>query len=200
MKIEIETSELEESRLFPSEYVFLLLINNKDYDLIQKIYCAYGDKLSVYLYDRIKELAKNGWLFEGGYYDKDKIESVVDLSKIVLRQKALDLFITDDVETKWFHFKSLYPIKDNERRLHDSQDKCKERFIKLVLNRPGTYKEIIRGLENELEGRRVAGIRRNFFPAMKLMSSWINSKGWLTYLHSDTAEEEQETGTNEVGI
>ena len=198
MKIEIETSELEESRLFPSEYVFLLLINNKEYELIQKIYCAYGDKLLVYLYDRIKELAKNGWLFEGGYYDKDKIESVVDLSKIVLRQKALDLFITDDVETKWFHFKSLYPIKDNERRLHDSQDKCKERFIKLVLNRPGTYKEIIKGLENELEGRRVAGIRRNFFPAMKLMSSWLNQKQWLTYLDYENTTDFSEDKTESI--
>jgi len=198
MKIEIETSELEESGLFPSEYVFLWLINNKEYELIQKIYCAYGDKISVYLYDRIKELAKNGWLFEGGYYDKDEIESIVDLSKIVLRQKTLDLFITDDVETKWFHFKSIYPIKDNERRLHDSQDNCKERFIKLVLNKPGTYKEIIRGLENELEGRRVAGVRRNFFPAMKLMSSWINNKQWLTYLDYESTTDFSEDKTESI--
>jgi len=198
MKIEIETSELEESGLFPSEYVFLWLINNKNYSLIQKIYCAYEDKISVYLYDRIKELAKNGWLFEGGYYDKDEIESIVDLSKIVLRQKTLDLFITDDVETKWFHFKSIYPIKDNERRLHDSQDNCKERFIKLVLNKPGTYKEIIRGLENELEGRRVAGVRRNFFPAMKLMSSWINNKQWLTYLDYESTTDFSEDKTESI--
>lgn len=198
MKIEIETSELEESGLFPSEYVFLWLINNKNYSLIQKIYCAYEDKISVYLYDRIKELAKNGWLFEGGYYDKDEIESIVDLSKIVLRQKTLDLFITDDVETKWFHFKSIYPIKDNERRLHDSQDNCKERFIKLVLNKPGTYKEIIRGLENELEGRRVAGVRRNFFPAMKLMSSWLNQKQWLTYLDYENTTDFSEDKTESI--
>lgn len=105
-----------------------------------------------------------------------------------LRNKAIELFETRDIDAAWFEFKSVYPIKVGLRRLHDQQDKCKYKYQLIIKNKPELHDNIIKSLSKEMELRRQAGMARKFFPEPKIMSAYINQRAWETYFDTESDE------------
>ncbi len=112
---------------------------------------------------------------------------------VALREKAYQLFELKDIEQLWNQFKSRYPIKQGERRLHDSQEKCKNKYLALIAGKPEMHVRVLKGLENEQLAREAAARKREFFPAWKMMSVYINSKNWETYIDYK-ADDNKEVG------
>jgi hypothetical protein len=158
MKITIDLEILKTFNLTANEYVYLyLLVNNSN--LINTM-----DFSSV-----ITRLQQKYVIIDGSInYDKIPIE----------------LQISHNYNF-WEDFKSKYPKTDGSRRLHDQQENCKKKYLSLIRNL-NQHKEVINGLENEILLRKQAESYREFFPAWKLMSTYINQKHWLTYQERDT--------------
>lgn len=90
------------------------------------------------------------------------------------------LFTASNNEQNWEEFKSLYPISAGHRRLHDKIDRCKQKYISYL--REGIpHKDIIKGLENEIQARENAVFLNEFMPAWKSMSTYLNNKSWVDY-------------------
>lgn len=100
---------------------------------------------------------------------------------VVLRQKAIDLFKVRGCEDCWNQFALAYPLKEGDRPLHNDKKKCAIKYKALVEKNPELHKTIMKSLENEKEDRRMAGIRREFRPRWKLMSTYINQESWTMY-------------------
>lgn len=90
------------------------------------------------------------------------------------------LFAVSNAEKNWEEFKSLYPVSAGNRRLHDKVDRCRQKYISYL--REGiAHKDIIKGLENEIQARENALFLNEFMPAWKSMSTYLNNKSWLEY-------------------
>ena len=158
LDLQINLDVLRDANLSPSNYTLLYL---KFCDAIERCY----------------------WKQDLRFLEKEGYIKIID-EGFALRQKAIDLFETRESKEEecWLEFKSAYPIKDGRRRLHDQQGKCREKYFKLIRNNPREHDLIMKGLLSELESRRQALLRRQFFPQQKSMSAWINQSHWLTYL------------------
>lgn|SRR3990167_1435093 len=169
MKLEIDFALLVHQDLTPSQYCYLWMIYHNDYTYVE--YTSDAD---------IPHLLENNYIF---------LEELTCL--YVLRPAGIALFEVANPQQKWQEFKANYPIKSGTRRLHDQQEKCKEKYLRLI-KKPGTHEEIIKGLNNELEARRAAGMKNTFFPDWKTMSVWLNQKHWLTYLDKIQEDEQKQ--------
>lgn len=158
MKIEIEFETLVKNNLSPTEYSFLWMIYYNNYTFVELLHDLDEQRL-----------VSKGFIFIDG------------ANTYALRSSGLDLFEVSNPEQKWAEFKSNYPIKQGDRRLHDQQEKCRQKYL-TIIKKPGIHEKIIQGLNNELDARKRAGLKNSFFPEQKIMSSWLNQKHWLTYL------------------
>lgn len=168
MKIEIQSEVLIANQLSPNQYCYLY--SKSIFPNVSVVFSLDPDE-SLDLEDK-------------GFIKR------VD-SGIALREKAYQLFEETVDEKRWFEFKSRYPIKSGERRLHDNQEKCRNRYMTLIKSKPGLHERILKGLDNEYKARLAASNKRQFFPDWKMMSVWLNQKNWETYI-------DYEGGSNEV--
>lgn len=169
-KIEVDIKLLKDNSLGADDYCYLFF---KFHQL---------DATLFFMYIDTERLEEEGWIkFSEGSY--------------VIRNKAVKLFEEVDIpltpEKMWEKFISIYPRRSGERRLHDKVEQNRVKFISYCVKK-GEFSKIIKGLENEMELRRRAGVKREFFPDWKLMSSWINSKHWQAYVE-DIEEEKDNT-------
>lgn len=165
-KIELNLKRLEELGLSPDFYTFLYLYYKGEYTQAHDL-CNMNTT-------RLSGLERLGYIkilmeLEGGF------------NKLQLRQKAYDLFELDNAEAKWLAFKAAYPKKDGQRMLHDQGEKCKAKYLSYIRD-IGVHEQILLGLDNEQNARIEAAKKREFMPAWKSMSAWLNQKMWITYL------------------
>ncbi len=190
-KIEIDLKILLDEGLEPNEYVFLFFIYK---DQINSAYT-----LSTVQKEGVQELERQGYLRI--LSENRQIEyqgRVVDVNepKVQLLQKGTFLFEDESLEAKWIQFKALYPVKDGEGRLHNNQEDCKKKYLKLIKER-GTHESIIQGLRNQIKSRDIQRIRNKFVPEWKMMSTWLNQKDYEMYLENvEDVKEEKDEGRN----
>jgi hypothetical protein len=188
--IQINLEVLIYAKLTSDEYILLKLLYDKDYNYILMLH------EQTLLESLLLRLERKGYI----KWSSRVVNNEGDLTKITLRVAAIDLFEISNqkLENCWSTFKSIYPVKQGDRRLHDQQDNCKKKFLNLIKDDLEVFHDIIKGLNNELALRKKAELKRQFFPAMKTMSAWINQKNYLTYLDDiideDTSNERVEKG------
>lgn len=163
MDISLNLGTLLEYGLSPNEYIVLYLLKTKNIDNFSFDYSKTIDKLIE------KEIINTQW------------DIIVDLPKNMFGDNNL----VDDIEIYWEEFKNTYPKLDGVRRLHDSPSKCKDKYLKVLRKDVKLHQEILKGLKAEIELRSVAEERSEFFPAPKLMSTYINNKSWEGYQDVD---------------
>ena len=164
MKITLNLTRLKGRNLTPTEYTYLLL---KESGSAQK----YREILTPI--DMLK-LQNDGYV------------KIMPDKSVTLRQKSIDLFKVRGCEECWNQFALAYPIKEGDRPLHNDRKKCAIKYKALVEKDPELHKTIIKSLEQEKDDRRHAGIRREFRPQWKLMSTYINQESWTMYEDYET--------------
>ena len=88
--------------------------------------------------------------------------------------------VVERVDQQWAEFLELYPKKSDGRPLHNMKEKCKEKYIRILRNTK--HEDVMKGLQKEIDMREKAKIRKKFFPEWKLLSTYINQKGWEQFL------------------
>jgi len=164
MNIAINIESLYEYGLSANEYIVLFLIkNNKLND-------------TKFNYDKALEKLK----------EKQYIDSNGNLT-IKIPDELFGDNKVEDLDIYWEQFKDMYPKKDGPRRLHDSPSPCKAKYLRLLKKDLKVHEKVLKGLQSEIDLRSIASKRDDFFPAPKLMSTYINNKSWEGYL--DVEEE-----------
>lgn len=117
----------------------------------------------------------------------EELDSLVEkgyISNNRLTEKGKELFPKDP----WLEFKELYPTKDGLRRLHTSISKSKAKFELYV--KKGLFKEIMKGLSNEIELRKRADETDQWMNPWKAMSTYLNNMSWKEYVEIEKTEDE----------
>ena len=169
MKIEIESEVLIAHQISANQYCYM--------------YCKTRFSNAPVIFSLTKEETDD-------LEDKKFIKNIGD--GIALREKAYQLFELSDAEQLWNQFKARYPIKHGERRLHDSQEKCRNKYLALISGKPEVHDKILKGLENEQLAREAAARKREFFPGWKMMSVYLNQQHWNTYVDYEKENDVEE--------
>jgi hypothetical protein len=94
-------------------------------------------------------------------------------------------------DEEWNEFLELYPKKSGDRPLHNMKEKCRAKYAFAL--KKETHENIMKGLKKEIELRQIAKAKNKFFPEWKLLSTYINQKGWEQFLEiGDENEVEME--------
>ena len=165
MKLEVDLKLLSESKLTPDDYVFLYVIWRKGF--------GYIDSVSF----RIKatRLQDDGWI---------TLNDERDHTKFIVQQKFKDLFVSD-VDKMFEELVDLYPHKvlssRGERILRAkdpnsmSNKKAKNKYKRIVLNKPYLHRYIVSCLKKQLAHEQDnLGYMQNF-------ETWINNHTWEKY-------------------
>ena len=169
MELKINLDKLLELNLIISEYTYLYLkykFNNLDIN-------KYWNTLEKLNLEKLEKL---------GYIKQTEDD-------IVLRQKAVDLFVESTPETKFVEFYSVYPFKvpngSGGYRVIRSKDinskqaiELKAKYLKLIKT-PGMHEIIIKGLHNYI---------RSLRPTLQFIVGievFINSHLWERYCDLD---------------
>jgi hypothetical protein len=120
---------------------------------------------------------------------------------IIIRQKLLTLAVTqtakvktfekpeEDEDTFWKEFRETYPKRDGNRPLHNNIAACKKKYAEVVGDDESLHVEIIKSIKAEIQDRIEAGWVKDFRPHWKLLSTYINQKGWELYEDHDAPDE-----------
>lgn len=160
MKVSLNLTKLKGNKLTPSEFVYMLLQSEGTKQLTKY--------LEILPIDRDK-LQKRGFM------------KIMPDKSIVLRQKALDLFVVRGCEDCWNQFVIAYPMKDQGRPLHNDMKRNKLKYIALIERNPDLHDTIIKAVEAELDDRKRASWSGEFRPRWKMMSSYLNQEAWTMY-------------------
>ncbi len=169
MNLNINLETMYEYGLTPSEYIVLFLIKN--------------NKLDAVKFDIEKPLQR---LIDKKFIGQDNQLSIKIPHELFGENKV------EDLESHWIQFKSEYPKKDGPRRLHDSPTPCKVKYLKLLKKDATVHNLVLKGIRTEVSLRDTAERRGDFFPAPKLMSTYINNKSWEGYLDEDNNDQQME--------
>mgnify|MGYP003625072383 FL=1 len=161
MKVTLNLTRLKGNNLTPNEYIYLLLKDS-------------GDKQALKYREILTPL------------DLEKLQSkgmikILPNNTVTLRQKAVDLFRVRGCEKCWDEFNVAYPIREGDRPLHNDKKKCKIKYMSLVEKNPELHQTVLKSLDFEKDDRRMAGVRKEFRPQWKLMSTYINQESWTMY-------------------
>lgn len=166
----------------PSQYALAYAIYRRD----RKLYEYIRVKLSSKAFTANLEALVSARLIHDGSPEGEQVFE--DMS---IRHGFIEsLEIPED--QAWNEFVLTYPRKEGTRPLHNNREDCKKKYMKLVSNNPVLHRDILRAVENEVVDRKMASYRREFRPAWKLMSTYINQRGWEMYLDKDNNKEESE--------
>lgn len=157
--------------LSPTSYVLLFLLHNSE--------DTHDIPSTDYDYNM---------LVERGYVNSDL--SLTDIAKSLFKGKQ-------DYEEMWQEFIKLYPRKIGNRVLHNNKEVCRKKFI-TYLKQGEDYNSIIQGLQNELDIRHKALFTREFIPAWKNLSTYINNKSWNEY--AEESKEDSSITDNDKNI
>ena len=161
MKIEIDLSLLQDIGLTPDDFTYLYMVHRKAFSYKVPLRCS-------------PRLEIDGWIVY-----KDKI------TEHVIQQKFRDLFVSD-FDSMFAELCNLYPFKVESptrgvRVLHAknpkaaSNKKARNKYKKIVGNKPHLHKYIMKCLQLQLEHEKDnLGYLQNF-------ETWINNHTWEKY-------------------
>ena len=78
-------------------------------------------------------------------------------------------------------FVELYPKSVNGRPLHNTKEKNRLKYFR-YLKSGIKHEDVMKGLNAELEARKNANVRKQFFPEWQLMSTYVNQKSWEQFV------------------
>lgn len=184
-----KTSTLSAEQLF----ILYLLYSDKAY------YEEYvkAKRFRMTLGSIIQDLAINSYIKvkeNGNIYNAEHIEVNLSACKMFDDNNVVYPYLmpTHNFNEQWEELLALYPKKSGERPLHNMKDRCRGKYA-FVLKKE-SHENVIKGLKKEIELRQLAKATNKFFPEWKLLSSYINQKGWEQFL-----SDENETETHGLG-
>ena len=168
MKIDIDFEMLQETQISADDFLYLYIIYRKGFN--------YLDNLN--LRPNLEELQEKSYIKLGETPDKH-----------VIRQEFIDLF-SNDFDQMFAELVSTYPMKVNSsmggvRILHaanpdaKSNQKCKNKYRKIVGNKLHKHKHIMKCLNNQLR------IERDNLGYLQNLETWINNHTWEKYENLD---------------
>jgi hypothetical protein len=186
---------LIDEALTPNTYVYLYYIYNKQIDNAYLISGLSRTQIEDLVYDKYIEVIDE--------YRKSTLTDgrVVNLGEpeVVLLQRAKNLFEEQEVDTKFNEFWELYPSKVPDgaggiRILHAENNGsndyriCKQKYLKIIKNKPGLHDKIIQALKTQLK------VTKNRLQYMNGAEVYINQRIWEKYLNLETQEQEKIKG------
>jgi|TARA_R110002020_G_scaffold137687_4_gene307108 hypothetical protein len=166
MNIEIDLSLLKENHLSPDDYIFLYLIWRKGFNTVE----------SIPLRIKATRLEHDGWI---------TLNDELDHTKFVVQQKFKDLYLADadkmfEELVELYPFKVLSPTRGARvLRAKDpnsmSNKKAKNRYKRIIQNKPHLHRYIIKCLKTQLEHE------KDNLGYMQNLDTWINNHTWEKY-------------------
>lgn len=139
-------------------------------DLRLKNFISLKDNEKSYNYDNINILIYPG--------DMDADD---EISNVILHKKK-------ELVDMWNELKEAYPTRIGERRLHTKPRDAKVKYIKYLKNGLN-HEEVLKALKREKYERKKAELKKEFYPAWKGLSTYVNQKAWETF-QTDLENEE----------
>ena len=170
------------------EQYFILSLFNEDINYLEKYLSKTKnkiDKISVF-----QDLLLKGFItlkdMDDGYIlhniiltkDLSQIYDLVSLGEDYIKQIETP---NNELEEKWREFINLYPKSVNGRPLHNTKEKNRLKYFR-YLKTGLSHEDVIKGLTSEIEARKNAKIRNQFFPEWQLLSTYVNNKSWEQFV------------------
>lgn len=170
------------------EQYFILSSFNDDVKYLEKYLIENKnkiDKVSVFQdlllkgYITLKDI-DDGYVLHNIILTKDlsQIFDLCELGEDYVKQIETP---NNELETKWKEFVELYPKSVNGRPLHNTKEKNRLKYFR-YLKSGIKHEDIMKGLNAELEARKNANVRKQFFPEWQLMSTYVNQKSWEQFV------------------
>lgn len=170
------------------EQYFILSLFNSDIKYLEKYLIKIKnkiDKVSVFQDLLLKEFITLKDIDDG--YDLNNIILTKDLSQIYDLTNLGEDYVkqietpNNELEEKWREFINLYPKSVNGRPLHNTKEKNRLKYFR-YLKTGLVHEDIMKGLNAEIEARKNAKLRNQFFPEWQLLSTYINNKSWEQFV------------------
>ena len=168
MKVEIDFDILRETKMSPDDFIFLYIIYRKGFNYLQQLN----------LKPNVEQLQTDGYIKLGQTPESHTI-----------RQDFIDLFVSD-FDQMFAELVSTYPMKVDSpgrgiRILHakdpdaKANDKCRNRYKKIINNKPYKHKHIMKCLNMQLK------VERDNLGFLQNLETWINNHTWEKYENLD---------------
>lgn len=158
-----------------------------------------SNKHKINITDLIQDLIIKKYITLKNISEDYNLENILIKKTICDEPLVVELKPVDNsFDVKWEEFLSLYPKKSGERPLHNMKSVCKEKYFR-YLQQGILHEDIIKGLNAEINLRQRAKQKRQFFPEWKLLSTYINQKGWEQFVELYEINENQEFTVNPDG-
>jgi len=170
------------------EQYFILSLLNEDIKYLEKYLLKTKnkiDKVSVF-----QDLLLKGFItlkdMDDGYIlhniiltkDLSQVFDLVSLGEDYVKQIETP---NNELEEKWREFITLYPKSVNGRPLHNTKEKNRLKYFR-YLKSGLSHEDVMKGLQAEIEARKGAKLRAQFFPEWQLLSTYINNKSWEQFV------------------
>ena len=176
MKVEIDFDVLKETKMSPDDFIYLYIIYRKGFNYLQQLN----------LKPNVEQLQSDGYVKLGETPENHTI-----------RQNFIDLFVSD-FDQMFAELVGTYPMKVNSpgrgiRILHakdpdaKANDKCRNRYKKIINNKPYKHKHIMRCLNIQLK------VERENLGFLQNLETWINNHTWEKYENLDENDTKQQT-------
>ena len=168
MKVEIDFDVLKETKMSPDDFIYLYIIYRKGFNYLQQLN----------LKPNVEQLQSDGYVKLGETPENHTI-----------RQNFIDLFVSD-FDLMFAELVGTYPMKVNSpgrgiRILHakdpdaKANDKCRNRYKKIINNKTYKHKHIMRCLNIQLK------VERENLGFLQNLETWINNHTWEKYENLD---------------
>ena len=168
MKVEIDFDILRETKMSADDFIFLYIIYRKGFNYLQQLN----------LKPNVDQLQTDGYIKLGQTAEHHTI-----------RQDFIDLFVSDFGQM-FAELVSTYPMKVDSpgrgiRILHardpdaKANDKCRNRYKKIINNKPYKHKHIMQCLNIQLK------VERDNLGFLQNLETWINNHTWEKYENLD---------------
>ena len=176
MRVEIDFEVLSETKMSADDFLYLYIIYRKGFNYLTQLN----------LKPNIDRLQENGYVKLGELPEDHTI-----------RQDFIDLFVSD-FEQMFAELISTYPMKVNSpnggvRILHakdpdaKANDKCRDKYKKIVNDKPYKHKHIMKCLDLQLT------LDRDSLGFLQNLETWINNYTWEKYENLDENDTKDNT-------
>jgi|TARA_B110000908_G_C10236803_1_gene443790 hypothetical protein len=176
MRVEVDFEVLKQTKMSADDFIYLYIIYRKGFNYLKQLNLKPDvDRLQDDGYVKLGELPEDH----------------------TIRQEFLDLFISDFGQM-FAELISTYPMKVNSpgrgvRILHakdpdaKANEKCRNKYKKIVNDKPYKHKHIMRCLDTQLT------LERDNLGFLQNLETWINNYTWEKYENLDENDTKQDT-------
>ena len=176
MMLEIDFEVLKETKMSADDYIYLYIIYRKGFNYLN----------ILNLKPNVEQLQRNGYIKLGEAPENHMI-----------KQNFIDLFVSD-FDQMFAQLVSTYPMKVNSpgrgvRILHakdpdaKANDKCRNRYKKIINNKPYKHKHIMKCLNTQLK------MEQDNLGFLQNLETWINNHTWEKYENLDENDTKDNT-------